>query len=82
MAKHEQVTTHTFTTEDGIKLVVEFGNDRLISLYIQFPGSGKSPIQITPAEVSELASMTETARTFLVEHGIIIAPALATDEAA
>lgn len=62
---HSSLITHTFSTEDGIKIVAELNVDKLISLYIQFPGSGNRPIQITPSEIADLAKAASEAANFL-----------------
>jgi hypothetical protein len=65
MSKHEAVTTHTFATEEGIKIVAEQSDGRLRSLTVQFPGSGNRPIPIIPAELAELATVATEAAAFL-----------------
>jgi hypothetical protein len=70
MSKHEAVNTHTFTTEEGIKITAELVDSRLRALNIQFPGSGNRPIAIIPAEIVELAAVAGDAAKFLVDEGI------------
>jgi len=72
MSKHEAVTTHTFTTEEGIKIVIEMINDRFSGASIQFPGSGNRPLKLIPAEVRELAAVAQDASSFLDEQGIMV----------
>jgi hypothetical protein len=71
MSKHEAVNTHTFTTEEGIKIVAELADYRLRSLCIQFPGSGNRPIAIIPAEIRELAGIAGDASRFLEKQGVM-----------
>lgn len=71
MSKHEAVNTHTFTTEEGIKLTAELVDGRLRALNIQFPGSGNRAIAITPAEVVELANTSGAAARFLQDEGLV-----------
>lgn len=71
MSKHEAVNTHTFTTEEGIKIVAELADGSLRSLNIQFPGSGNRPIKIIPSEVRELAGIAGETATFLTKEGVM-----------
>lgn len=70
MSKHEAVTTHIFSTEEGIKIVAEIDGGRLRLLSIQFPGSGNRAMPITPAEIAELAAIASEAATFLTPPSI------------
>lgn len=71
MSKHEAVNTHTFTTEEGIKIVAEVADYRLRALNIQFPGSGNRPVKIIPAEIRELAGIAGDATRFLEKQGLM-----------
>lgn len=71
MSTHEAVNLHTFTTEEGIKIVAEVADYRLRSLIIQFPGSGNRPISIIPAEIRELAGIAGDATRFLEKQGAL-----------
>jgi hypothetical protein len=62
---HQAITTHTWSTDSGIKIVAEFATDRLQAISIQFPGSGQVAKPIALTDLKELAEITREAAEFL-----------------
>jgi len=77
--KHEAVTTHTWKTEDGIILTIDFANERFQKMTVQFPGSGNTPKRLTLPDLRDLAEITAEANHFLVVNGVTGAKELETE---
>lgn len=60
--RHSAITTHQFQTDDNtIGVVAELVESRLKSLTLRIGGSGRTPADITPGQLQELAEITAKA---------------------
>lgn len=70
MSRHEAITKHTFRTDGGIIVTIDFANERLQKMDIQFPGSGNVAKPLSMPILRELAEVAADANKFLVDQGI------------
>jgi hypothetical protein len=61
----KSIQTETFATDNGATITIELAQGRPQSITIKFPGSGRSPIDLSAVDIKELAEVTSTARDFL-----------------